>query len=180
VPTLALVGDSLLSEIGRDRTAAIEAELPGWVVLNCATSGFTAAHVVRQVEHLTRLAPSAILVSLGTNDASPLRGIEVADFEHDLRTVLDAFPAARRLVLLPPGVDDARRAPDEPRSGEAVDRFRAAADRVATRADAVPVDGPALVATVLERGDDPYQPDGIHLTDPMYDELAVELGRRLR
>jgi lysophospholipase L1-like esterase len=177
---LVLLGDSLLAEAGSDRVAMFEHQLgDGWVVLNCAMSGCTAAQCLRHAAYLARLRPSAVLVSVGTNDASPDRAVEAAAFEHDLGAALRACPDARRLVLLPPGVDDTRRNRDELRTNADIDRFRSAAARAADAAGAETVDGPGIAHAVAASGGDPYLADGIHLSDAMYASLAVELGRRI-
>ncbi|MCW2922197.1 MAG: GDSL-like Lipase/Acylhydrolase [Thermoleophilia bacterium] len=167
---LLLLGDSLLAEISWRRTATIEQRLgPGWMTLNSATSGFTAEQSLRQAAHHARIRPTAVLVSLGTNDAAPDRGVEVESFERNLHELLAAFAEARLLLLLPPGMHD-----------PGVDAYRDAASRIATRSGAATIDGRALAERVAEAGEAPFVEDGVHLTDAMYTALADELHRLLR
>lgn len=179
---LLLLGDSLLAEVGSDRTVEFEQRLPGWVVLNCATSGFTAAQSRRQRELLAPIRPTAVFVSLGTNDSVVERAVDVDAFERDLVELLAAFPDARAFVLLPPGIDEDRQQPCEgrTRTNEGVDRFREAAARAAAAAGAEAIDGRDVLATVRGRGQEPLVADGVHLTDATYVALAEELAGRLR
>ncbi len=168
---LLLLGDSLLAEVGWRRTQTLEDALgPAWRTFNCATSGFTAAQSLEQAPVHARMEPAAVLVSLGTNDASIERQVTVEAFTAHLADLLVVFDGTQRVLLLPPGLHDEA----------AVDPYRAAARHVAVAVGAPTIDGRELAETVRAAGGSPFVEDGVHFADAMYDALADELAALLR
>jgi lysophospholipase L1-like esterase len=166
---VVLVGDSHLAHLG---PAPEGLDLPGVDgVLNVAEDGAAAGHLLDQVRRAGVTADDVLVVSVGTNDATPGRPRAVDEFTETLRFLLDEVAPARAVLLVPPGVDEDRQTDDEHTNwGVAAYAERAAA--LFGAAGAQVVEAWVLLAPLRERA---FADDGLHLSEAGYDVLLPAL-----
>ncbi len=77
----------------------LEAENPGWRVVNASVSGeTTAGGKARIARALAEHSPAVVVLELGANDA--LRGLDLNQAQANLQAIIDAARAANAKVLL--------------------------------------------------------------------------------
>lgn len=77
----------------------LEAETPGWRVVNASVSGeTTAGGKARIARALSEHAPAVVVLELGANDA--LRGLDLNQAQANLQAMIEASQAANAKVLL--------------------------------------------------------------------------------
>jgi len=104
--TVVFLGDSLTAGYGLARAesfpslveARIRAAGLAWKVVNAGVSGDTSAGARARLDYVYRQDPDLIFLCIGSNDG--MRGLPVAELEHNLRAILDrARTAGTRVVL---------------------------------------------------------------------------------
>lgn len=108
-PTLLVLGDSLSAGYGIDIeqgwVALLQARLNGsdydYRIVNASVSGDTTRTGLTRLRHLLRHdCPLVAIVELGANDG--LRGISIAEIEHNLDTIVaDLMTCTSKVLLLP-------------------------------------------------------------------------------
>jgi lysophospholipase L1-like esterase len=161
--TTYLLGDSHLAALGPS--------VPGLGddVVNLSVGGAVAQDLGCQV-HAVALADDArLVVSIGTNDADPSRGLALEAFGAVIDAFVAARPGLRWVYVASPGcagdIDDTWTA-----AGMA--RYSARAARVFEAAGGVVLDTPALLAPL---GADAFDEDRLHLSAQGYDALLPAL-----
>lgn len=97
---LLCLGDSLTAGYGLDESEAwpallqkrLDAELPGWRVVNAGVSGDTTAGGLKRLDWLLRAKPAAAFVCLGGNDG--LRGLAPEESRRNLDAILKQLQAS--------------------------------------------------------------------------------------
>ncbi|CAN5602022.1 hypothetical protein BH11ACT8_BH11ACT8_13040 [soil metagenome] len=179
---IVLAGDSHLAYVRRD--------LPriGDDVLNLAVGGAVVTDVLRQLT-TTPLGPGlgldvgaqlgaddVVVVSVGTNDAAPLPGVELDEFESSLDELVAQLHPAFWVFLAPPGVESTRIDPVR-RSNHTIAHYAAAgAARLGPPRGRV-VDSPTLLAPL---GHAAFAGDGVHLSGAGYDVLLPAVAEACR
>jgi hypothetical protein len=165
--TTYLLGDSHLAFLGPTIPAL------GDDLVNLAVGGAVAQDLGCQVHGVSLPVGAPLVVSIGTNDADPSRGLPLDAFG----AVVDAFIAARPghpwVYLSSPGcVGDV----DETWTAAGIARYSARAAASFADADGVVLDTPSLLAPL---GDDAFTDDRFHLTAAAYDVLVPVLAAAL-
>lgn len=177
--TLMLTGDSLLN-LGNDWVGTIQAGLPGWQVLNCATGGFTIRDLAERAGLLARLRPSAVLWSAGLNDLAQWKEpVALEDYSAGIGEVAAAFASSRRIMLLPPLPVEERQEAKFSRTRADAELYREAARAACTANDVEMIDGELLAADARSRGHESHRDDGVHLEEGTYQALVRELAALL-
>jgi lysophospholipase L1-like esterase len=163
---IVLLGDSHLARIQR--------RLPGIGenVLNAAEGGATVLHLEGQADGADLTGSDVVVVSVGTNDAAPWSNVSVADFRRVLSRFVRSEPAGAWVILLPPGVDEARLGPRD-RTNAVVDEYREAAAAVAASHSARLLDTRPMLAQL---GTAAFAKDGLHLSGAAYRLLLPALA----
>lgn len=167
---IVLLGDSHLARIRRD--------LPrlGADVVNAAVGGATVHDLVPQAASAAIRPDDVVLVSVGTNDAAPWKQVPLPLFQQHLQQFIGACDSRRCVVLLPPGVVEARLSGTADRSNAVLDDYRAAVTAAAVSAGAEVVDASADLAGL---GPSAFASDGVHLSGDGYDVLLEVLRAAL-
>ena len=161
-----LIGDSHLARMRRS-LALIDRE-----VTNAAVGGSTVLDLVSQLDGLQAERHSGVLLSIGTNDAAPWRGISLELFAETLSGVLGRLDGAAVTYLAPPGVVEARLPADAPWTNAAVDEYRAAAIAVCRLRDVRVIRADRLLQA---RGAKAFSRDGVHLSGAGYRALLPSI-----
>lgn len=161
-----LLGDSHLARIKR--------ELPrlGQNVVNAAVGGATVHDLDAQAAAASVCPDDAVALSVGTNDAAPWHRLPEALFRGVLEDFLEACDAARVVVVLPPGVVEARLQGSGDRTNALLEGYRAAASAAATSVGADIMDPQAVLAVA---GSSAFGSDGVHLSGRGYRALLPAL-----
>ncbi len=167
---IVLLGDSHLARVRRDLAQV------GDDVVNAARGGATVTDLDSQAADVGLDPADVCLVSVGTNDAAPRHGVDVADFHRVLDGFVVSHSGGRVVVMAPPGVDEGRLGPGD-RTNAQLDRFRDACVEVARSHTARLLDTPSLIAPL---GTAAFASDGLHLSGTAYGVLLPALAQRCR
>lgn len=161
---VVLLGDSHLARLpsGLGRL--------GHPVVNAAVAGAGAADLLGQARGAGIGPDDVLVVSIGTSDAGPGHLLPLEQFADALRSFLDEVTPAQLVLVVPPGVDEARLSGDRTNRGVAAYAERAAALFAATGAQVL--EAWVLLAPLRERA---YAEDGLHLSSEGYDVLLPAL-----
>src|SRR3546814_9633239 len=105
--TVLVLGDSLSAGYGMAASqgwvtlldARLDAQRPGWDVVNASISGETTAGGVARIDAaLARIKPAVVVIALGANDG--LRGLPLAQTRTNLAKMVSASPQPGAEVLI--------------------------------------------------------------------------------
>ena len=176
-PTVLVFGDSLSAAYGIEAQRGwvalteqrLQAEHPGWRVVNASISGETSAGgAARVVAEVARVRPTVVVIALGANDG--LRGLPPAETRRNLARMIGASQGVGARVLLvgmrmPPNYG-----PDYTRAFERTFRDLAA------------LFDTALLPFLLEpiaRDRDAFQADNLHPTAQVQPQLRDHVWKAL-
>jgi lysophospholipase L1-like esterase len=162
--TTYLLGDSHLANLG-PTIPELSAD-----VVNLAVGGAVASDLACQLRGVALAADATLVVSIGTNDADPTRGLALDAFG----AVVDAFVAARPgrhwvYVASPGCVGEI----DEAWTAAGMTRYSARAAEAFAAAGGVVLDAPTLLGPL---GRDAFDEDRLHLSARGYAVLLPALG----
>lgn len=154
-----LLGDSHLARVRRGLS-----QLAGPVV-NAAVGGARADDLLPQATAVRAGPGDVVVVSVGTNDAAPWKGLPHDEFASLVATLLSGVEAGRWVYVAPPGVDESRltRSADRTNAGLAV--YTAIATAAFTARGATVIDTAGLLDDL---GPAAFTDDGVHLTGAAY------------
>jgi lysophospholipase L1-like esterase len=166
-----LIGDSHLARIRRD--------LPilGSRVRNAAEGGASAACLSVQASSAGIDEHEVVVVSVGTNDAAPWKGVPLMDFERTLTAFLSSVKAHGWVYVAPPGVVETRLNRTGDRSNRVMEDYRTAAIKAFEQVGARVVRTDLLVGPL---GDSAFAPDGLHLNAAGYRALLPAIADATR
>jgi lysophospholipase L1-like esterase len=157
--TTYLLGDSHLAALGASAPAL------GADVVNLAVGGAVAQDLGCQVHGVALPDAAVLVVSIGTNDADPARGLPLDAFGAVIDAFLAARPGHRWVYVASPGCAGDI---DETWTAAGMARYSARAAEAFEAAGGVVLDSPALLAPL---GAGAFVEDRLHLTPPAYDVL---------
>jgi lysophospholipase L1-like esterase len=166
--TTYLLGDSHLAQLGPSVPRL------GVDVVNLAVSGAVAQHLEGQLRGVLLPAEARLVLSIGTNDADPSRGLPLPEFGAVVDAFLAVRPGRRWVYVASPGC-----AADVDRTWTAAGmvRYSARAASAFAAAGAAVLDSPALLAPLGRRA---FVEDGVHLSPEGYDALLAAVRNALR
>jgi lysophospholipase L1-like esterase len=165
--TTYLLGDSHLAVLGSSVPAL------GDDVVNLSVGGAVAQDLGCQV-HAVALPESArLVVSIGTNDADPSRGLPLEAFGAVIDAFVAARPGLRWVYVASPGCADDI---DETWTEAGMARYSARAAEAFEAAGGAVLDTPALLAPL---GAGAFDEDHLHLSAQGYDALLSALTAAL-
>lgn len=165
---VVLLGDSHLARIASPDLLAPD----GATVLVAAEGGAVAGDLLGQVHAAAVSGDDVLVVSVGTNDASPSRDVAIDDFAEALHGFLDAVDPDRLVLLVPPGVDEDRIPGDGDRTNRVVAAYAERAASLLGAAGAQVLEAWVLLAPLKALA---FHDDGLHLSDAGYDVLLPAL-----
>lgn len=177
---LVLYGDSLFAQAGKHRVLLFEQYLPGYDVYNCAVGGWDTNDCVAKAPYISKLVPDVLVISLGTNDASPWKLVSLDKFKANIPQIFDTFKASRVVYFLPPPVDEAKIAKtDASRSIKGIQQYHDAAKEICEARGVACIDSFAIFKPLLDSSQEYHVEDGVHLNDVAYEIIAKELAKIL-
>jgi lysophospholipase L1-like esterase len=165
---VVLLGDSHLARVEAPDLLAPE----GVPVLKAAEGGAGAGDLIGQARGAGVRGDDVLVVSVGTNDAAPWKLLAIDDYTDALRDFLDEVRPSRLVLLVPPGVDEARLAGHADRTNRGVATYAERAASLFGAAGAHVLEAWALLAPLQQRA---FVDDGVHLSDAGYDVLVPAL-----
>lgn len=174
--TVLLLGDSHLDYIDPVRLAGLARDL-GDEVVNDAVGGSCAPDLVGQVAGRDLTSYAAVVVSVGTNDASPWGPETRADFARDLTALVAGHPGVRWVYVASPGIEESRFDFFGGGANEELEAFSRAAAGVFSEAGGATVRTRDVLAPL---GTAAFLDDGVHLTGAAYDVLLPAIADAAR
>jgi lysophospholipase L1-like esterase len=173
---LILLGDSLFAYLTKSSVQKLE-ELAGDIdVYNCATGGWDSNDVLRKAPYIAELKPDVVAISLGTNDASPWKKVEVDVYERNLSKIFKLFSDSKIVIFPPPPINEAKHPEDRKRTNEQVKRYYDAVLRAINGTNCVLLDSWGIFMPLQADGDDYHIEDGVHLNEMGTQLLITKLA----
>ena len=172
---LILFGDSLFGQFGKDLIIKLEEELQEYDVYNCAAGGWDTNDCVQKAPYISRLQPEVVVISLGTNDASPWKKVELSVFASNLEQILSSFSSSKIVYFLPPPVNETKQPEDKKRNNNDTKQYSDVAKDVCAKNDALVIDSWKIFKPMLDSGQDYHVEDGVHLNDFAYKTIIAEI-----
>lgn len=177
---LVLFGDSLFAQAGKHRLKMFEQSLPGYDVYNCAAGGWDSNDCVAKAPYISKLEPDVVIISLGTNDASPWKQVPLETFKENIPKIFNAFSHAKIIYFLPTPVDEDKIAnTDARRSIRGIKEYHDAAKEVCEAHGMAYINSFAIFKPFLDSNREYHVEDGVHLNDFAYETIAGELANIL-
>lgn len=174
---LILFGDSLFAQAGKSRVIMFEQALPGYDVYNCAVGGWDTNDCVAKSPYVAKLEPDVLVISLGTNDASPWKQVPIGCFKKNISEIFKNFKGSRVIYFLPPPVDEVKIAnTDKKRSIAGIKEYHDAAKSVCAANNVEFIDSFAVFKSLLDSGKEYHIEDGVHLNDLAYEMISNKLA----
>lgn len=162
--TTYLLGDSHLAGLGASVPAL------GDDVVNLAVGGAVAQDLGCQVHAVALPEDARLVVSIGTNDADPTRGLPLGAFGAVVDAFVAARPGLRWVYVASPGCAGDI---DEAWTAAGMARYSARAATAFAAAGGVLLDTPTLLRPL---GAEAFTDDRFHLTPAAYDVLLPAVG----
>lgn len=177
---LVLFGDSLFAQVGKHRVIMFEKALPGYDVYNCAVGGWDTNDCVAKAPYISKLAPDALVISLGTNDAAPWKQVPLEKFKENIPKIFEAFNSSKIIYFLPTPVDEVKIAnSDAKRSIKDIKEYHDAAKAVCEAHGVDYIDSFTIFKPLLDSGQEYHIEDGVHFNDFAYEIISRELAKIL-
>lgn len=167
---IVLLGDSHLARVQRDLP------LLGKDVVNAAVGGATVHDLAIQAAAASVRPDDVVVLSIGTNDAAPWNKVPVARFRDVLEQFLRSCDADRCVIILPPGVIEARLSGRGDRTNALLEDYRTAVTAAAAATEAEIMDSKAELSPL---GPSAFASDGLHLNGEGYRVLLSALRTAL-
>lgn len=175
---LVLFGDSLFGQCSKDEILFLETALKNeYDVYNCATGGWNSDDLVKKAPFISKLKPDVVLISVGTNDASPWKLVELKRFSDNLQHIAEAFNGVRAVFFPPPPVNERRRPPGKEISNATMQTYNQAVIDFCNEQGLEYWDSWDGLLTYIDRPDDPHNEDGVHFSDEGYEVVLSNLAR---
>lgn len=173
---LVLFGDSLFGQVGKDRIVALEEHLNGdYDVYNCAAGGWNSDDLVRKASYVASLKPEVAVISVGTNDGSPWKLVDIEKFKANLSLIASAFKKSRLVFLPPPPVNEQRCREGKEITNQGMATYNKTVVEFCRKNTYEFLDSWSLVLPILG-SDDFHNEDGVHITDKGYGMLWRSLA----
>lgn len=177
--TLVLFGDSLFGRYSKSEVQNLENKLEHkYDIFNCATGGWNSCDLVNKAAFISRLEPDLVVVSVGTNDASPWKRVSIQEFRNNLETITKNFKRTRLIYFPPPPINEAWRPKVKMIHNSEVKAYNQAVVEHCEKRNIEYFDSWAFFTPYLQSGQDTYHcADGIHFTTAGNNILSVGLAK---
>jgi lysophospholipase L1-like esterase len=176
---IVLFGDSLFGQFGKERILKLEQAIPGADVYNCAAGGWDSNDCVKKAPFIAKLKADVMILSLGTNDASSWKLVELNNFKENIPKILDSFASSKIIFFLPPPSDESKHAPDRARKNETTKQYYDAAKKICEERGVLTINSWDIFSPMLERHEAYHVDDGTHLKENAYDIVIAETAKLL-
>lgn len=166
--SVVFIGDSHLARVRRSLT------LIDTAVQNLAVGGSTVVDLASQLVGLEEDAHDAsVILSIGTNDAAPWRGISVDRFASGLADTLSKLDVAAVTYLAPPGLVETRIPAGPSWTNAVIDEYRSAALDICRLHGVLAIRADHLLQPF---GPEAFSKDGVHLSGTGYRALLPSIN----
>lgn len=174
---IILFGDSLFAQMGKHRILKLEQTIPGSDVYNCAAGGWDSNDCVKKAPYLSGLKPGVVVMSLGTNDASSWKLVDLEVFKQNIQKIIDIFSGSKFIYFLPPPSDETKHEPDRVRSNETTKQYYDAAKSICEQKGAMTINSWDIFKPMLDKGEVYHVEDGTHLEENAYDIIIAQIAK---
>lgn len=172
---IVLFGDSLFANMSKRHVLKIEKQIPGSDAYNCAVGGWDSNDCVAKGPYIAKLEPDVLIISLGTNDASSWKLVELEKFKENVNKIIDIFKGSKFIYFLPPPSDETKHAPDRVRKNETTKQYHDAAKSICGEKGALTINSWDIFKPMLDRGEVYHVEDGTHLEENAYDIIIAKI-----
>jgi lysophospholipase L1-like esterase len=174
---IVLFGDSLFAQMGKHRILKLEQAIPGADVYNCAAGGWDSNDCVKKAAYIASLKPDVLIISLGTNDASSWKIVDLEIFKQNIPKIIDAFGGSKFIYFLPPPGDETKQTNDRLRSNETLKNYYDSAKHICEEKGALTINSWDIFKPMLDKGEVYHVEDGTHLQENAYDIIIAEVAK---
>jgi lysophospholipase L1-like esterase len=176
---IVLFGDSLFAQVGKHRIQKLEAKVPEADVYNCAVGGWDSNDCVSKGPYIAQLKPDVLIISLGTNDASSWKQVDLVVFRENIPKIINTFTGSKFIYFLPPPSDESKQTEDRKRSNETLKEYYDAAKKICEEKNVLTINSWDIFKPMLDRGEVYHVDDGTHLEENAYDIIIDEIAKLL-
>lgn len=177
---IVLFGDSLFANMGKHLVEELEHKIPGSDVYNCAVGGWDSNDCVKKAPYISKLKPDFLVISLGTNDASSWKLVDLEVFKQNIPKIIDAFVGSKFIYFLPPPGDETKHPADRIRTTETTKQYYDAAKKICKEKGALTIDSWDMFEPMLKSGEVYHVEDGTHLADNAYEIISSEIAKLVK
>lgn len=112
MPKLVCLGDSITAK-EKDKsgtvkiTPRLERVLPGWTIINAGVGGDNTRGALNRLQtDVLNYSPDLVTVLLGTADASNNKGIDIKEYQQNLRSIVEQITPQKTLLISSPPIDE--------------------------------------------------------------------------
>ena len=113
MPKLICLGDSITAK-EKDPSGTIKLTprlkqvLPGWTIINAGVEGDNTRGALNRLQNdVLNCCPDMVTVLLGTADASKNKGIDIKEYEQNLRAIVEQITPQKTLLISSPPINQA-------------------------------------------------------------------------
>src|SRR5947207_3307041 len=150
---IVLFGDSLFKNMSKHLIQKLEEKIPGSDVYNCAVGGWDSNDCVEKAPYIARLKPDVVAISLGTNDASSWKLVDLEAFKQNVPNIIDTFAGSKFIYFLPPPSDESRHLPAKIRKNETTKQYYDAAEEICEQKGVMTINSWDIFKPMLDRGE---------------------------
>ena len=178
---LVLFGDSLFGKVNKTKSLMLEKALDQeFDVYNCATGGWNTNDLLKKAPFIATLDADLFIVSVGTNDGSPWKQVNINDFERNLGPILDEFSNSNVILFPPPPVHEESRPKDKQIPNETMKAYYDAAVRVCVKGGIPYIHSWEIFMELQNRTQSYHVEDGVHLSEYGYEVLFGEISKVIK
>lgn len=180
---IILFGDSITAgyadgEINPILTEAVKAEFSQFEVINAGIPGDTTVDGLKRLgNHVTTYQPEVVTVFFGANDVALHNQVSLADYQINLRKIIEAIGPEKVILLTTPFASQRNQSLDRPL--EAIESYTIAALELATELQ-LPVINLLEVMLASPEPENYLQADGLHFSAAGYDMLSREINQAIK
>lgn len=111
-PKLICLGDSITAKEEDSSgtlklTPRLKQALPSWTIINAGVGGDNTRGALKRLENdVLNYSPDMVTVLLGTADASKNKGIDIQEYEQNLRSIVGQITPRKTLLISSPPIDE--------------------------------------------------------------------------
>lgn len=178
---LVLFGDSHFGRFGKHLINELESRLENCDVYNCAAGGWDTNDCLAKSSYIKNLQPDIVVISLGTNDASPWKEVDLALFEQNLLKIFNEFSNSKVIYFPPPSVNEKMlESKRKLLTNKILESYENVAKKVCDKQGVTFLDTGKYFSKLLGENIIYHVEDGLHLNDKGYRIFISELSAKIQ
>ena len=177
---LVLFGDSLFAHLSKSYLLELEGRLKEYDIYNCAVGGWDSGDCVKKGPYIASLEADTVVISVGTNDASPWKQVDINALKNNIISLIQIFNGSKLMFFLPPPINEDVLSKDSKRkslTNDLMKQYHDSIKEICVSQNVTYVDSWSVFMPMIESGNDYHVEDGIHLNEEAYDVLFDELKK---